>query len=152
MVAHEVIQALQARDQSVCTAESLTGGLLCVRLTDVSGAAEVVRGGIVAYTMDVKSDVVGVDQDILSQYGAVSRQTATALAKRAREIFSATWAMATTGVAGPTTQESKPVGTVFVAVDGPRSAVVQLALSGDRQQVRESTCQHALELLHRLME
>jgi nicotinamide mononucleotide (NMN) deamidase PncC len=74
------------------------------------------------------------------------------MAQRAREIFGATWAMGTTGVAGPTTQEGKPVGTVFVAVDGPRSAVVQLALSGDRQQVRETTCRRALELLHRLLE
>ena len=66
----------------------------------------------------------------------MSAQTAQALAVRAQEVFGSTWAVATTGVAGPATQEGKPVGTVFVAVDGPASDVAQLALSGDRHQIR----------------
>ncbi len=136
----------------MCTVESLTGGLLCAALTDAPGASELVHGGIVAYTIDAKHDVVGVDEHVLAKYGAVSAQTAQALAVRAREVFGSTWAVATTGVAGPATQEGKPVGTVFVAVDGPASDVAQLALSGDRHQIRTKSCAQALELLLSLME
>lgn len=150
--ADQIIAALRTRGESVCTVESLTGGLLCAELTDVPGASTVVRGGIVAYTMDAKHDVVGVDEHLLAEYGAVSEQAAQALAARAREIFDSTWAISTTGVAGPASQENKPVGTVFVAVAGPESAVLQLSLTGDRREVRESACGHAVGLLHRLVE
>ncbi len=148
----DVVAALRLRGETVCTVESLTGGLLCAVLTDAPGASEFVHGGIVAYTMDAKHDVVGVDNHLLAEHGAVSAQTAQALAARARELFGSTWAVATTGVAGPATQEGKPVGTVYVAVDGPASDVVQLALSGDRQQIRSASCARALELLQSLME
>ncbi len=148
----EVIAELARRGETVCTVESLTGGLLCAGLTEVPGASAVVLGGIVAYTMDVKHDVVGVDHAVLSEYGAVSGQAAEALARRAREIFGASWAVATTGVAGPATQEGQPVGTVFVAVDGPRREQRRLVLTGDRQSIRQQTCEQALSLFHRLLE
>lgn len=149
-LAADVTQSLLDRGQSVCTAESLTGGQLCVILTAAPGASEVVRGGVVAYQTPVKHLVVGVPSEVLEAHGAVSAQTALALAQRAREMFGATWALSTTGVAGPTTQEGKPVGTVFVAVAGPQSGVVHLALNGDRDRIREQTCAAALALLHNL--
>ena len=148
----DVISALRRRGETVCTVESLTGGLLCAGLTEVPGASAVVLGGIVAYTMDVKHDVVGVDRQVLSRYGAVSEEAAEALARRAREIFGASWALATTGVAGPATQEGKPVGTVFVAVDGPRPQQLGLTLTGDRHGIRRAACEQALGLFHRLLE
>lgn len=150
--AEGIIVALRSRDESVCTVESLTGGLLCAALTDVPGASVVVHGGLVAYTTEVKGHVVGVDEHLLTEFGAVSQQVAQALAERAREIFGSTWAIATTGVAGPSSQENKPVGTVFVAVAGPESAVLRLALTGDRRKIREGACGHALDLLHSLLE
>ena len=119
-------------------------------LTAAPGASDSVRGGVVAYQTPVKHDVVGVPADILEAHGAVSEQTAVALAEKAREMFSATWALSTTGVAGPATQEGKPVGTVFVALAGPRSGVVSLELEGDRDRIREQTCAAALALLHKL--
>jgi len=149
-LAADVTQTLQERGESVCTAESLTGGQLCVILTTAPGASESVRGGVVAYQTPVKHDVVGVPAHILEEHGAVSEQTAVALAECARQMFGATWALSTTGVAGPTTQEGKPVGTVFVALAGPRAGVVSLQLEGDRDRIREQTCAAAIALLHKL--
>ena len=149
-LAADVTQTLADRGESVCTAESLTGGQLCVILTAAPGASDSVRGGVVAYQTPVKHAVVGVPDDILEEHGAVSWQTAVALAERARTMFEATWALSTTGVAGPATQEGKPVGTVFVALAGPRSGHLHLQLNGDRNRIREQTCAAAIALLHTL--
>lgn len=152
-LAVELTQALEARNESVSTAESLTGGLLCAHLTAAPGASATVRGGVVAYMTDVKSSVVGVEETLLREYGAVSAPTAVSLARNARRMFGSTWALATTGVAGPTEQEGKPVGTVFVAAVGPNAAgVVHLQLNGDRVRIREQSCSAALAVLHRLLE
>ena len=152
-LAAELTQALEARGESVSTAESLTGGLLCAYLTAAPGASATVRGGVVAYMTDVKHSVIGVDAGLLREYGAVAAPTAIALARNARRMFASTWAMATTGVAGPTEQEGKPVGTVFVAAAGPDvAAVVHLQLNGDRVRVREQSCAAAIGVLHRLLE
>lgn len=152
-LARELTQALEARGESVSTAESLTGGLLCAYLTAVPGASATVRGGVVAYMTDVKSSVVGVDEALLREHGAVSAPTAIALADNARRLFASTWAIATTGVAGPTEQEGKAVGTVFVAAAGPDAqAVAHMRLNGDRARIREQSCAAAIALLHRLLE
>ncbi len=150
--ATELIAALKQRGETVCTVESLTGGLLCASLTDVPGASAVVRGGVVAYTIDAKRDVVAVDPEVLRAHGAVSAEAATALADRILAIFGATWALSTTGVAGPSTQEGKPVGTVFVGLSGPFSEVLELQLEGDRYDIRQQTCAAAMELLLRALE
>ena len=150
--AHEVLDVLRSRGETLCTVESLTGGLLCAGLTDIAGASDVVRGAVVAYTMDVKRDVVAVAPEVLQAHGAVSAQTAAAMADRAREIFGATWALSTTGVAGPSQQEGKPVGTVYVGLSGPHCEVAGLHLQGDRQSIREQTCAHAMRLLLRAVE
>lgn len=148
----EVIATLRRRGETICTVESLTGGLLCAHLTEVPGASDVVRGGIVAYTIDAKRDVVAVDPDLLAEHGAVSGAAAEALAAKARDIFSATWAISTTGVAGPAEQEGKPVGTVFVTLAGPASETLTLRLAGDRHAIREQTCESALALIRQLTE
>lgn len=149
----DLLQALADRGQTVCTAESLTGGMLCAQLTAAPGASQTVRGGVVAYMTDVKRDVVGVDADLLQEHGAVSAQTAVALARNAARLFLADWAIATTGVAGPTEQEGKPVGTVFVAAAGAQAeAFVALHLPGDRVRIRQQSCAAGVALLHRLVE
>lgn len=152
LLARDLIAALVGRKQSVSTAESLTGGLLCARLTGVPGSSAVVRGGLVAYETDVKNSVLGVDREILRSYGAVSEETAVAMAQAARRMFASTWALSTTGVAGPTSQENKPVGTVFVAVAGPVSATAALNLTGDREGIREQSCAAACTLLASCLE
>jgi nicotinamide-nucleotide amidase len=144
--AADIIAELDRLGQTVCTVESLTGGLVCAELTSVPGASRVVLGGVVSYTDAVKRDVVGVPEAVLLSHGAVSGQCAAAMAEQARIRFGATWAVSTTGVAGPSTQEGKDVGTVFLAVDGPRCRTVPLHLSGDRPEIRARACHEALEL------
>lgn len=152
-LADELMRALATRNETVCTAESLTGGMLCAELTAAPGASATVRGGVIAYMTEVKRDVLGVDPRLLEEFGAVSAPTAVALARQAARLFQADWGIGTTGVAGPTEQEGKPVGTVFVAVAGPTSeAVVALRLNGDRVRIRQQSCAAGMALLHRLLE
>jgi len=143
---------LRERGQTVACAESLTGGLLGAALSELPGSSATFRGGLVVYATDVKSAVAGVPADLLDVHGAVSPQTAEALASGARERLGADWAVATTGVAGPDEQEGRPVGTVHVAVAGPDGVTVRSArLPGDRDRVRALAVTAALDLLRRAL-
>lgn len=144
-----VVSALRARQESVVTAESLTGGLVCAALTAVPGASAVVRGGVVAYAVAVKHEVLGVEGHILDGPGAVSRECAEAMARGGARRLGADWCVATTGVAGPDPSEGKPVGTVHVAVATREQAVAHRALTlhGGREQIRAATVSAALALL-----
>lgn len=144
----DVVAALTARGQTVATAESLTGGLLCAALVDVPGASAVVRGAVVAYAAESKIAVLGVSEAVLAAHGAVAPQTALQMARRARDLFDADWGVATTGVAGPDPSEGHPPGRAYVAVAGAGVAAHQrLDLDGDRADVRAGTVRAALVLL-----
>lgn len=120
------------------TAESCTGGLVSERITQVSGASSVLAGGIVSYTNQIKSKVLGVEQQLLEEYGAVSAPVAQAMAKNAREVLGCDVAVSVTGNAGPNPSEGKDVGTVFVAVDSQwHSEVVQLNLMRRDENLRQ---------------
>ena len=136
---------------SVATAESLTGGLVCASLTAVPGASAVVRGGVVAYTVEMKRRVLGVDADLLERCGPVHADTAAAMARAAAVRFGADFGVATTGVAGPEPHGGHDVGTVFVAVatldvHGP-AHVRRLQLVGGRDAIRAGSVRAALALL-----
>lgn len=147
-VAVEVVRLLRERGQTVATAESLTGGLVCATLVAVPGASAVVRGGVVAYQPDVKRDALGVRAQTLAERGTVDPLTAQEMARGACDRLGADWAVATTGVAGPDPSEGQPVGTVHVAVAGPAGVAAQaLRLDGDRDAVRRGTVRAALSLL-----
>lgn len=144
----DVIDALRGTGQTVATAESLTGGLLCATLVDVPGASDVLRGGVVAYLAETKSDVLGVDPALVERLGTVHPDVAAAMAEGAIRVMGSTWGVATTGVAGPEPSEGKPVGTVHVAVAGPGGVETRdLSLHGDRRLVREQAVDAALSLL-----
>lgn len=149
MAGREVVDLLVARGETLATAESLTGGGVAAAVSAVPGASAVFVGGVVTYSADLKVDLLGVPQPVIAGPGAVSDECARAMALGARTLTGADWAIATTGVAGPTEQEGKPVGTVFVAVAGPTDAadVRRLALAGDRAAIREASCRAALDLL-----
>jgi len=143
-----VLDLLRERAETVAAAESLTGGLVCATLVDAPGASAIVRGAVVAYTADVKSQILGVDDAQIASNGTIDAEVARQMAEGTRLRLGATWGVATTGNAGPDSSEGKPVGTVFVAVAGPRtSAVRELSLSGDRTAIRRSTTAAALSLL-----
>jgi nicotinamide-nucleotide amidase len=130
-------RALLDRGQTVAAAESLTAGLFCATLATVPGASATLRGGVVVYATDLKATLVGVPQPLLDAHGAVSPQTAAALAEGVRTRCTATWGVGLTGVAGPDPADGYGPGTVYLGIAGPdRTDVVRLALSGDRQAVR----------------
>lgn len=142
------LRLLRVRGETLATAESLTAGLVAATLAAVPGASDVLRGGLAAYMSDVKTGLLGVAADLVERHGVVSAECAAAMAVRGRVLFDATWAVATTGVAGPDRQEGHPVGTVFVGAAGPDAVEVRrLDLTGDRQQVRSGAVMGALELL-----
>ena len=144
----DVIDALRGTGETVATAESLTGGLLCATLVDVPGASDVLRGGVIAYLAETKSDVLGVDRSLIDRVGTVHPDVASAMAEGAVRVMGSTWGVATTGVAGPEPSEGKPVGTVHVAVAGPGGVQTRdLSLHGDRRLVREQAVDAALSLL-----
>lgn len=139
---------------SIAVAESCTGGLIAHRITNVSGASAVFKGGVVAYANEVKVRVLGVPQDALMAFGAVSEPVALAMAAGVRDILNADFSIAVTGVAGPGggTAE-KPVGTVYIAVSGRSGARATLCqFSGTRDDIKNQTAETALKFLLELLE
>ena len=110
---------LQARHQTLGVMESLTGGSLASAITDVSGSSAYFAGGLVTYSPDLKVQM-GVPREVLQQYGVVSKETALAMAHAVREHLGVDIGLGITGVAGPDPLEGKPVGTVYIAVEGPQ--------------------------------
>lgn len=148
-LAEELVASLAGRGWTVATAESLTAGLLAARIAGVPGASTVLRGGLVVYATDLKSSLAGVPPEILRLHGAVSPETARALAVGATRRCDADIGVGLTGVAGPDEQEGRPVGTVHVGLVTPRRPArsVTLRLPGDRTAIREAVCSRALQLL-----
>jgi nicotinamide-nucleotide amidase len=144
-----------AREQglTIAAAESCTGGLVAARLTSVPGASDVFRGGIVAYDNDVKLAQLGVPDETLASHGAVSPETAAAMAAGARRSLDADVAIAVTGIAGPGggTPE-KPVGLVELHASGPGGEIAsELNFPGDREAIRRRATAAALHLLRELL-
>ena len=147
-LAADLVARLTAAGLTVAVAESLTGGLVSAALTEPAGASLVVRGGVLAYASDLKAQVLGVDEVLLAQVGAVDPVVAEQMAAGVRSLMGATYGLATTGVAGPDPADGKPVGTVYVALVGPGfSRVKALALSGDRAGIRAQSVLAVLMLL-----
>ncbi|MFE6335270.1 CinA family protein [Streptomyces sp. NPDC057806] len=154
--AAEVVRLLTVRGETLAVAESLTGGLVAAEITAAPGASQAFRGSVTAYATELKQRVLGVDAALLERRGAVDPQVAAEMAAGVRKALGADWGIATTGVAGPDEQDGQPVGTVFVAVDGPRAAdsgsagggkVASLRLNGDRAEIRMESVRSVLALL-----
>lgn len=147
------VEELLARllgERKVATAESCTGGMVAARLTDRAGSSAYVVGGVVSYSNGAKVALLGVPEKTLAAHGAVSEETAAAMAAGALERFGADFALSTTGVAGPGGgSPEKPVGTVCfgLAVAGGEVTTRRLQLPGDRADVRERSVTVALHLL-----
>jgi PncC family amidohydrolase len=146
---------LLASGKRVAVAESCTGGLLAGAITGIPGSSEYFLGGIVAYRDSAKTDLLGVPAQILRAKGAVSRETALAMAEGALRRFGSDIAVAVTGIAGPGGgTRAKPVGTVWIAVasrGGVRSSH-RFRFPGDRAEVRRATVRAALAAVVRALE
>jgi nicotinamide-nucleotide amidase len=148
-----VLDEARSRGWWIAAAESCTGGLVSARLTKVPGSSEVFRGGVVAYDDEVKVEALGVPRELLERHGAVSPETAEAMATGARDELRVEVAVSVTGVAGPGGgSPEKPVGLVYLhAVTPDQSHGVELRLPGNREAVRRRAAVSALHLLRRLL-
>ena len=137
------------KGKTLVTAESLTGGGIGNALTAVPGASEVYKGGVISYVNDVKAGVLGVPQEILDRYGAVSSWTAGYMASGVRKLLKADIAVSVTGLAGPGGDEfGHPVGTVYIGYESSSKALVkQYHFEGSREEVRSRTIEAALRLI-----
>ena len=149
------VKVLRQKGLTAATAESCTGGLIGKRITEVPGSSEVYGFGVVTYANQAKMKLLGVKEETLRQYGAVSSQTAAEMAAGARVLSGADIAIAVTGIAGPGGGSTeKPVGLVYIGVDSPwHSEVKQLNLNRgyaqQREHIRWVAASHALDLLRR---
>jgi len=142
---------LRDRRATVSVAESCTGGMLGERLTSVPGSSDYFVGGCITYSNAMKVELLGVPREVLEQHGAVSQQTAEAMAAGVRRRTGSAYALSITGVAGPDGgSESKPVGTVYIAIADDAGVYTEhRRFLGDRQRIRTFTVQMALDLLRR---
>jgi nicotinamide-nucleotide amidase len=150
----ELVLALcRARGLSLATAESCTGGLVAARLTSVPGSSDVFRGAIVSYADEVKERELGVPREILERHGAVSAETACAMARGVRERLAVDVAVSVTGVAGPGgATADKPVGLVYLHAVGPDGELAaDFNLPADRETIRRRATVSALHLVRRLL-
>ena len=147
--AQSIGERLAARGETICCAESCTGGLLMQLLTEVGGSSRWTAGGFVTYSYELKTRLLGVPRELLEKQGAVSEAVARAMAGGALRRAEATWALAITGIAGPGGgTPDKPVGTVWIALAHARGTEARLLkLRGDRGQVRTQSAFGALQLL-----
>lgn len=148
-----VVSTLRKQGRTVALAESCTGGLLARTLTSVPGSSAVFHGGIVCYSNQVKAGMLGVPRKVLETHGAVSMETALALAEGARSRLDSDFALSVTGVAGPDPSEDQPVGLVYLgfAERGEPARAYRLDLRGSREKIQIQAVKHALfTLLERL--
>lgn len=149
-----IVEQFAAANCSLATAESCTGGAISNSLTAIAGASAMFYGGAVVYSNAAKIDVLGVDQQTLLRFGAVSEQTAVEMARGAQKLYNSDYAVATTGIAGPTggTKE-KPVGMVCIAIAGCQETVVKtFHFKNDRAVNIERTRMTGLIMLWRLFQ
>jgi nicotinamide-nucleotide amidase len=149
-----VDRLLKARGLTLAVAESCTGGLIANKLTNIPGASEYFMAGLVTYSNEAKIKLLGVQEATLAQYGAVSAQTATEMARGARNAGAAQIGVSTTGIAGPTgATAEKPVGLVYIAVSSDQQEVCEeFRFRGDREMIKNQAANAALNLLRKTIE
>ncbi len=149
-LAETVLRRCRAKKWTLATAESCTGGLVAAALTDIAGASDVVERGFVTYSNRAKSELLGVPAELIARHGAVSAETAAAMAEGALAKAPVDLAVAVTGIAGPNGgSPDKPVGLVYfgVARRGGKSITERQIFKGDRAGIRHAATLRALELL-----
>ncbi|HBK67813.1 MAG TPA: hypothetical protein DDZ91_04150, partial [Firmicutes bacterium] len=146
-----VVRLLTQRRERLAVAESCSGGLLADRITDVPGASAVFDRGVVTYSNRAKEELLGIPAAVIAREGAVSPEVAHLMAQGVRKKSATEWGVGITGIAGPGGGiEEKPVGLVYLAVEGPEVSLVrELRWRGERSLIKRRTTQAALDLLRR---
>lgn len=153
--AADLLDALRAKELTIVTAESCTGGLISAYLTEVAGSSDVVERGFVTYSNMAKTELLGVPPDLIEAHGAVSEEVARAMADGALEHSGADVSVAVTGIAGPGGgSEEKPVGLVHIAAarrGGPARHLRCAFGDAGRSKVRRDSVEEALNLVRSLL-
>ncbi len=141
------------RKWTLSIAESCTGGLICDRITNVSGSSDYFMGGMVNYSNESKARHLGVPLDDIKKYGAVSPQVAKKMAQGVRKAFGTNFGLSTTGVAGPTGGTKRaPIGRVFIGLThGGRSWIWKEDLKGSRREIKEKAAEKALKFFYEIL-
>ena len=151
-LAAKVIDLLRGRSESISCAESITGGALTSALVSISGASDVLLGSIVAYSKEMKINQLGLSAELIDEKGLVSKEVALEMAKGARQKLGSSWAISSTGSAGPRALDGSSPGEIWIAIVGPdRQESVKLSLNGARQEVINGAVESALTLLERIL-
>ncbi|MBQ8910052.1 MAG: CinA family protein [Oscillospiraceae bacterium] len=149
MMTHLICELFEALNgKTLATAESCTGGMIGEKITAVSGSSKVYKGGIISYTNEIKTALLGVDTELLHREGAVSAPVAEAMAAGARRALCADVAISVTGLAGPSGDDrGTPVGTVYIGyADESGTETVCFRFDGDREEIRTQATMAALKL------
>lgn len=148
-----VLKQLVAKGKTLSTAESCTGGLVSKRMTDLPGASRAFLGGMCTYATETKIKFLGLDPHVVTQRGVVSAEVAAAMAKGIRRVMYSDYGVGITGLAGPEGDGVHPVGTVFVAIDGPQGEQVRsLQLGQNRDRIRTMAANHAFDMLKKALD
>jgi len=147
----EILEILRTRGESISVAESLTGGGLAEALSSLPGSSQIFLGSVTAYQPEIKSSLLKVPAELISEFGVVSEEVAVAMADGVKQLMNSTWSISTTGVAGPGPSDGVAAGTVWVAIEGPISQTLQLELSGTREIVRNATIAGAIAAFARIL-
>jgi nicotinamide-nucleotide amidase len=149
--ARQIVETLKSQGATVSVAESLTGGGVGFALTQIPGSSEVFAGGVISYTSDVKVHQLGVMQSTIDQFSVVSEEVAREMAEGAMKKFGTTWAIATTGIAGPGDYKGIREGTVWIAICGPVNQTLHLTLDSGREGVRQGAISSAIGTFARIL-
>ncbi|MEN6617295.1 MAG: CinA family protein [Syntrophorhabdus sp.] len=144
-----ITKELERSELSLCTAESCTGGLIAGRITAISGASGCFQGGFITYSNNAKTILLGISKALIERYGAVSAETARAMAEGARAKLNTDIAVSVTGIAGPDGgTPDKPVGTVYIGLAVDKKTLVRYFLfSGTRHVIRKKATDEALKFV-----
>jgi PncC family amidohydrolase len=141
---------LREREWTLSVAESCTGGLICDRITDITGSSDYFKGGMVTYSNESKARHLGISLNYIKRYGAVSPQVARKMAQGVRKAFGTTFGLSTTGVAGPTGGTKRaPIGRVFIGLaNGRKTWVRKEDLRGSRKEIKRKASEKALQFFY----
>ncbi|RRS31731.1 MAG: hypothetical protein P794_03260 [Epsilonproteobacteria bacterium (ex Lamellibrachia satsuma)] len=149
----EIIQKLTEQQQTITFAESCTGGRIAAAFTSISGASNVLKGSCVTYSNEIKHKWLGVETEILENFGAVSKECVSQMLDGIQKMAQSDYAIAVSGIAGPTGgTEFKPVGTVYIGILTPKDKKIHHCLfKGNREEVQEQSTLFAIEKLNQAL-
>jgi len=153
-LAKKLGRLLLEKNLSLSICESCTGGMLGSIITEIPGSSKYFKGGVIAYSNEIKNKIIGVKMETLKNFGAVSSQTAKEMAHNVKKITGSDIGISITGIAGPGGgTKTKPVGLVYIGVaTGKKVRVKKNIFSGNRQQIRKKACANALRLVNQILE